>query len=808
MSNKNYLNRRQFLGSSALGIAGLTALPGCKSLKGSVESQTPPNLKSLLDETFYVNKEIRDNIKDCAETRWLNKKVTDFVTVHSGGNTDNATVSGRATLEVAKEMKYEGKNCLCLISDTKIENITPRPSCSINFALDKMDLSAYNRISAWIYPEATGYQNFYFHFSIGNPGKTQSHAPSLIPNKWNRVTWEIADIERDAVERFGITPYLGGCPPEALPTLKVYIGEIRAEKVEPEYDLGWELKDRIAYCHSGYLPKMKKVAIAQDVTDSNFHLYDLKHKMVYENKVRKISHESGVFYELDFSDFKTCGEYYIKVDNRKTKSFLIDEQALDESIWKSINFMRLLRCGEDIAGVHSACHLNCRVVHPETQASVPSFGGWHDAGDLSQYEICTAEIAHAILELALRVKNKDKMLYERLLNEGKVGISWLLRTRFGDGYRALGVTHLMWRDNVLQPDNDSVRRNTAENGPFENFLAAAACAVAAGAYKEEDSVFADWCLRVAEEDFNFAKEGYEKGVFTPRWGSNIDSQVCGSAAFAAAELYALTGKEEYVKLGAEYAKTILACQKSEYPEWTIPIRGFFYENPAHTKTLTYEHRGHEQSPAQGLARLYELIPNHPDKDKWKKGMELYGEYIKKTCELAPLYNLLPAHVYELDKLNLERFTIRGDEGVFERAHQDLQNQIKAGIKLSDNAYLRIMPVAYTRRGFHATLLSKAKAVSVIARMLKDKQLQQIAMNQIEWTLGKNPFASSTMYGEGHNYHPLYVAFSRQMVGSLPVGIKTQGDADLPYWPVINNAVYKEIWGHVTGKYLFVLADLI
>jgi len=803
----NHWSRRHFLESSAFGLAGLTILPSYTSNHSKIEQSSPSKLNKLLEDSFYANKEITENLHECAETRWLNKKVEDFLTIFSGDHIDKVSVSGQATLELSKDMKYEGKNCICVTVDTRIENIQPRPSCGIDIPLNKINLSAYNRISAWIYPELTGFQNFYFHLSFGNPGKSQMHAPSLLPNTWNRVTWEVSDIERDAVERIGISPFLGGCPPEALSTLKVYIGEIRAEKVEADDDLGWELKDRIAYCHSGYLPKMEKIAIAQNIKGKNFHLYNLDNKVVYENQVRKVNHESGIFYELNFSDFTNCGEYYLKVDNRQTKSFIIDEQALDGSIWKSINFLRLLRCGEYVAGVHSACHLNCRIIHPETQATVPSFGGWHDAGDLSQFGICTAEIAHAILELALRVKNKDKMLYDRLLTEAKVGIAWLLRTRFGDGYRALTVLYGMWRDNVLQPDNDSVKRLVAENGPFENFLASAACAVAAGVYKEVDSTFADWCLRAAEEDFRFAIEAYKNGIYTSRWGPSVDSQVCGSGALAAAELYAITGKEEYIKFGAEYAKEILACQKSEYSNWTIPVRGFFYENTTHTTTLNYEHRGHEQSPVHGLARLYELLPNHPDRAKWKTGLELYREYVYKTCELSSLYHLLPAHIYELDKINIIRFNGTGNEDGRKRVYADIQEQIKMGIKLGENAYLRIFPAA-SRRGFHATLLSKAKAVSVIGRILNDQKLLQIAMNQVEWILGKNPFASSTMYGEGYNYHPLYVAYSRQMVGSLPVGIKTKGNADLPYWPVINNAVYKEIWGHTTGKYFFVLADLI
>jgi hypothetical protein len=177
-------------------------------------------------------------------------------------------------------------------------------------------------------------------------------------------------------------------------------------------------------------------------------------------------------------------------------------------------------------------------------------------------------------------------------------------------------------------------------------------------------------------------------------------------------------------------------------------------------------------------------------------------------ELTAPYSLVPGHVYILDKLNSCRFTIPASYGTIPEGMEILRNQARSGKKLADNVYLRIFPIAVQRRGYHATLLSKTKAISQIANILDDKNLKQIAINQLEWVMGKNPFASSTMYGCGYNYHPLYVAFSRQMVGALPVGIMTNGDNDKPYWPVRDHAVFKEIWGHTTGKYLWVLADLI
>ena len=203
-----------------------------------------------------------------------------------------------------------------------------------------------------------------------------------------------------------------------------------------------------------------------------------------------------------------------------------------------------------------------------------------------------------------------------------------------------------------------------------------------------------------------------------------------------------------------------------------------------------------------------MLPNDPDSRKWLRGIKLYKEYILSTLFATKPYGMLPGHVYDINKLNMERFTSGGwvKDNVEGLAY--LQKEASTGIKLADGVYLRRFPIAIQRRGFHATLLSKTKGLSEVAKILNDKKLMQIAIDQLEWILGKNPFASSTMYGEGYNYHPLYVAYSRQMVGSLPVGIMTKGDLDLPYWPTYDNAVFKEIWGHTTGKYLWVLADIL
>lgn len=763
--------------------------------------------QKMIKDSLYVHKEIKDDYKNCSENRWLKKRVYNKKVLFNGNDIDKVKKPTSGEISISKEIYKTGESSLKLMVNTNIENVIPRPSCALMISFKETDLTKYNRISSWIYIKSEGFQNFYFHFAIGNQGKEQLHAPSLIPNKWNHVIWEINRIERDKVDKISINPFLMGCPPEALEGLEVYINDVTAEKVDVEYDLGWDLEDRIAYSHCGYFINSAKTAVAQNVKDNKFYIYDKKGNCCFENEVKEVVTDLGKYYELDFTRFNKIGKYYLKIDNRITDQFLINENPYLNSIWKSINFLWSLRCGEDIPGVHSACHLNCRTKNDKGQ-SVPNFGGWHDAGDVSQFEICTAEMSHALLDLSEILAIKDKQLSIRLLEEAKVGINWLLRTRFDDGSRVLGVTYSIWRKNVLNDDNQTIYRGQAEDGPFENFCAAAAEAVAARLYWDVDNTFALWCKRCAISDFTFAEKAYAEGKYTKRWGPNIVSQTSGHGALAAAELYQLTKNDEYLTIGSKYADDVLACQQSEYPNWQKPIRGFFYEDKEHKYVLAYEHRGHEQSPVHGLARLCQVAPNNINYPKWINGLKLYSEYIKSTANMITPYNLIPGHVYDTEKININHFTVHESFGTKEAALESLKAQVREGIKLDENVFVRRMPIAVTRRGFHAVLLSKTKAISIISKVLKDDELKQIAINQLEWVLGKNPFASSTMYGEGHNYHPLYVAFSKQIVGSLPVGIKTFDNFDAPYWPTINNAVYKEIWGHTSGKYLWVFADLL
>jgi hypothetical protein len=83
------------------------------------------------------------------------------------------------------------------------------------------------------------------------------------------------------------------------------------------------------------------------------------------------------------------------------------------------------------------------------------------------------------------------------------------------------------------------------------------------------------------------------------------------------------------------------------------------------------------------------------------------------------------------------------------------------------------------RGNHGTVLSQTKGLSSAAQLRGNLDLAELSGRQLEWVMGRNPFVQSTMWGEGYDYAPQYSAMSGDLVGSLPVGIQTRGDRDIP-----------------------------
>ena len=172
------------------------------------------------------------------------------------------------------------------------------------------------------------------------------------------------------------------------------------------------------------------------------------------------------------------------------------------------------------------------------------------------------------------------------------------------------------------------------------------------------------------------------------------------------------------------------------------------------------------------------------------------------------YGMIPSGVYSLDEPDDYEAFARENVFIPGNAADRFRTQVRTGIQLDSTHFLKRFPAWFgVYNGNNAVLLSQGKAAAVCARLLGDRNLEDMAREQIYWVIGKNPFAQSMVYGEGFDY-PLMDSFSSgPLTGEVPVGIRTIDDTDIPYWPQVNNACYKEVWTCVAGKILSLISEL-
>jgi hypothetical protein len=103
-------------------------------------------------------------------------------------------------------------------------------------------------------------------------------------------------------------------------------------------------------------------------------------------------------------------------------------------------------------------------------------------------------------------------------------------------------------------------------------------------------------------------------------------------------------------------------------------------------------------------------------------------------------------------------------------------------------------------------LSQALALNLASGLRSDLKGQTLALRQLQWVIGFNPFSQSLMYGEGYDYLSLHAHRQMDMVGALPVGMDCRS-GDQPYWSPSNFATQKEIWVVPASRFLWNLAFL-
>jgi len=783
------------------------------------------------------------NFQDSAPYRWLNKKVLESRLLDDMQSLDKWTaytndaiplVDARipnsqtrisawrqvfAEITLTKEQSRNGGQSLRLRMPTKLDKPAPAGGRSwgdpgVMRRFEGEDWRKFNRISLWIYPDCPGFYVDWLRIRMHNDGIEKLPAPFgqegdhfiiLRDHEWNHVVWEIGNVARDKVTALEVSYRMEGNEPEEGDSVTYYLDRLELERVEPDYIEGWGVwPGRISYSHTGYQSGATKSAIASGLNAREFRLIDqATGQTVLFKSIQTVKRHLGSFQVMDFSEVRQAGSYVLEAGGTVTHPFRIDPNVWRQTIWKALNFFYVERCGMAIPGVHGVCHRDWQAVHGDKRIVIN--GGWHDAGDLTQGLGNTGEAVYAMFSLAerLHARSEDPELYERLVEEGQWGLAWILKTSFGDGYRATGSVNSRKTNGILG-DFDDVIAN-ASNAPMENFLASAAEALACRVLKERDPRLAAYSLRMAEADWHFAVEGMAKAeaqaskeLFRTSFDSgNVVHEVASIGVLASVDLWRATDDQRYADKAVELARVILDSQERKRPNWTTPMLGFFYTSPARDRILHYCHRGREQGPIVALTELCNAFPEHTDWMKWYSAVALHSEYLKTMTKYTEPYGVLPSSIYQDNEY----------AGVPESRRESFRKQVLNGIPLGEGHYLRLFPVWLDYRGHFGTILPQTQALANAAHLRGDLEAAQLSEKQLEWVIGRNPFAQSTMWGEGYDFAPHQTPNSGDMVGSLPVGIETRGDSDVPYWPVQNTWTYKELWVHPVARWIWLMRDL-
>lgn len=784
------------------------------------------SLKKELAFTQMIHSPLPIHEEDTAESRWEKKPVQERILLDDLSTLEHFEISGPHTqMKLSDTYTKTQKNSVCFTAPTRVNEWTGWPGgimCipGITLKINHENWEKFNRISFWVLADMPGFHSISFRMQFHNEGKHPvpdqyeregHHNVNLVHGKWRHVTVEIPYLSRDDVTGLSFEYDMCGNEITATETACFYITDIYLERLD-EKDLdhysGWNTDaGRIAYSGSGYQTGSIKTAIVCNPEIKNFRVVNTKSgKTVLEKPVQTVKTSLGEFQVLDFSELWEEGEYFLVSGELSTRSFPIGDYIWEDSIWKTLNFFFCERCGFSVPHKHGVCHRDRTTAHKGQ--SIVSNGGWHDAGDMSQNLTNTAESTYALFALYEQVK-EDPVLSERVLEEAKWGLDFMLKTRFGDGYRTMGCGGSCWTYGILGDWDDC--QSDAENKPIENFMASGAEALAAIALKGSDPVLSAYALKCAKEDWRFAYEARDTEGYTGQGDPGRASHqvvMYSCAVWSALDIYSADQDPYFKDMAVLLAKEVIACQQQEIPDWEIPMTGFFYRDSSQKQLLHYNHRSHESEPLLALSKLCQILPDHEDYIHWYYALTLYSEYQKKAASYMAPYYMAPASIYHIDEANKDpELFVKQQASAGDETIPEYEKQVKEGICLGSGYYLRRFPVWFAFRGNNAVTLSAGKAAACSAKIRNDYEAAELAQRQLEWIVGKNPFAQSVMFGEGYDYSQQYAVLPGEMVGELPVGIEAPEHLDIPFWPQVNTCTYKEVWIHVPLRWIWLLSDV-
>lgn len=350
----------------------------------------------------------------------------------------------------------------------------------------------------------------------------------------------------------------------------------------------------------GYLPAGVKVAVwaskLAEVT-SEFQLIDAKTgNVVYTGNAGKAFGSYGPFNQtarLNFSGFRTSGNYFLKCGDAASPVFAIGENVYAGTADIALRYMRQQRSGFN-PFLKDSCHVKdgYTVYGPmPDNTHIDVSGGWHDATDYLQYATTSANATYHLLA-AFRdfpgVFSDDhhanglngKNGIADVLDEAKWGLDWLMKMNPRSDWMFNQLADDRDHSGMRLPTQDSVDYgNGRGNGRTVYFATgrpqglgkysnrstglastagkfASAFALASSIYKQTDPALSGLFRNksVAAFQLGLDKPGVCQTAPNREPYFYEEDNWVDDMGLASAALYQLTGDEKYLNQSLEYCK--------------------------------------------------------------------------------------------------------------------------------------------------------------------------------------------------------------------------------------------------------------
>jgi hypothetical protein len=546
--------------------------------------------------------------------------------------------------------------------------------------------------------------------------------------------------------------------------------------------------------HLGYFCHSEKICLINKETLVNpalktLQLQCLENNYPYPNseaweivKVMEVENADchfGGYLKGDFSSVTRPGFYRVvaQMEGKQTQAtdysypFLIHDEAFALLPAAFLEYLYAQRCGEAVSGYHGPCHLDDGIRSDNGQY-IDTSGGWHDAGDCRKWmaytplpirglhRLKTEYYSHQQHDLNEEAKQeKSDAIIDELLH----GLKFILKMQdpeTGMIYEDVGggkVIHSnkpWWFENfsgcaASNQDNrftDNIKMSGDERtvriqfNPMVQWTNIALLTEGASMIQNSFPDIAEKVLKAAVKCSDFMNKK-KPGALKPE-NLEVPEDIETRTIVLAWKVSALINLakidkqfyHQYITPLENAVSELLDRQNKSPSAAEKSFCGFWFDSSA--KKDPFKAVVHAAQPAIALLDFIESFPEHPLSNTAKTAVTSYFDnYILPIAGMSP-FAVIPYGLYSREIS--EQHNNNGSADVFHRYNDDYTFRFFLPADTKHNMNI----------GINSHLASHMQSLALAWKVFNKRKYLELALRQLEWISGANPFSICLIYGFG------------------------------------------------------------